>query len=55
MTGSFEDSKMKTWSSGGHGELEMSLDVAPGPMGLFFFYEAGKCSWEAKHEVNEGF
>lgn len=54
MTGSFEE-QMKTWSSGGHGELEMSLDVAPGPTGLFFFYEAGKCSWEAKHEVNEGF
>ena len=55
MTGFFEE-QMKTWSSGGHGELEMSLDVAPGPTGLFFFfYEAGKCSWEAKHEVNEGF
>ena len=40
MTGSFEE-QMKSWSSGGHGELEMSLDVAPGPTGLSFFTRPG--------------
>lgn len=46
MTGPFEE-LMEAWSSQRHWVVEMSLNVATSPMGLLF-YEARKCSWEAK-------